>query len=1094
MKRTLLSILLCIAAGVLYASENPTWLRNCKISPDGSTIAFTYKGDIFTVPVGGGEAHQLTSLNSYDTTPIWSLDGEFIVFSSNREGSFDLYIVSKKGGVPKRLTTNSASEYPEAFLNEKEILYTAEIMPSTEYGQFPGSSFKQAYKVSVDGGRPQLFSSEYMEGISVDKKGERIIYNDKKGYEDQWRKHHRSSITRDIWTTTTGSDRKFTKLTLFNGEDRNPVWADGDSYYYLSEQDGTFNIFRSSLSAPTEQKQITKHSKHPVRFLSKADNGTLCYAFDGDIYTVKEGSSPKKVNVAITADLRQPSESRMTFNSGASAMAVSKETNEVAFVQRGDVFVTTMDHSGTRRITDTPEQERNVDISADGRTIIYSAERNGQWGIYKSELVRKEDKYFTYAAEIKEEPLIVGEKAAFQPTFSPDGKEIAFLQDRTTLCVYNIESKKVRTVLDGKYNYSYSDGDQTYTWSPDSKWFLAKSITVGGWNNTDIVLVKADGKGEMYNLTESGYCDENPRWVLDGKAMIWSSDRAGFRSHGSWGAHRDEYIMFFDADAYDKFRMNKEELALAEELEKMQKEAEEKARKEKEEKESKKKDKKDKDNKDGDKKEDKKSEENELKFDLENRKDRIVRLTTHSSSLGDAILTKKGDKLLYLTSFEGGVDLWERNFREGSDKIVVRGLGWGRFITDKDMKYAYIAAGAMKRIDLSNNGVHNISYNAEFNYRPAEEREYIFNHVWQQVKDKFYDPKLHNVDWEFYKKEYKKFLPYITNNVDFADMLSELLGELNASHTGARANFSNSYHTAVLGAFYDADYDGDGLKIKEVLKGGPLTRANTKIKAGTIIEKVNGNEIKKGEDYFPLFRNLAGKRVLLSLYNPDAKERYEEWVKPITQGAETSLRYKRWVKRRREIVDSLSGGRIGYVHVAAMNSESFREVFSDLLGRDRHKEAVLVDTRHNGGGWLHEDLATLLSGKEYQRFMPRGKYIGSDPFTKWNKPSAVLVCEDNYSNAHGFPTVYKALGIGKLIGAPVPGTMTAVWWERQINGEVVFGIPQVGIQDNNGKYLENQELQPDILVYNSPEDNLKGKDTQLETGVKHLLEVIGKKK
>ena len=294
--------------------------------------------------------------------------------------------------------------------------------------------------------------------------------------------------------------------------------------------------------------------------------------------------------------------------------------------------------------------------------------------------------------------------------------------------------------------------------------------------------------------------------------------------------------MFFDADAYDKFRMNKEELALAEEMEKLQKEADEKARKEKEEKE---KDKKKKDKKDDEKKDEEKKDE-ELKFDLENRKDRIVRLTTHSMSLGDAILTKKGDKLLYLTSFEGGVDLWERNFREGSDKIVVRGLGWGKLIPDKELKYAYIATGAMKRIDLSNNSVHNISYNAEFNYRPAEEREYIFNHIWQQVKDKFYEPNLHNVDWEYYKKEYKKFLPYITNNVDFADMLSELLGELNASHTGARASFGNSYHTAVLGAFYDASYDKDGLKIKEVLKGGPLTRANTKIKAGTIIEKVNG--------------------------------------------------------------------------------------------------------------------------------------------------------------------------------------------------------------------------------------------------------------
>ena len=396
--------------------------------------------------------------------------------------------------------------------------------------------------------------------------------------------------------------------------------------------------------------------------------------------------------------------------------------------------------------------------------------------------------------------------------------------------------------------------------------------------------------------------------------------------------------------------------------------------------------------------------------------------------------------MLDLRYFSGSIDEIVANY--GITQIMVT-YEMTNLLTDKDMKYAYIASGGMKRIDLSNNGVHNISYNAEFTYRPAEEREYIFNHVWQQVKDKFYDPKLHNVDWEYYKKEYKKFLPHISNNVDFADMLSELLGELNGSHTGARSSFGNRYHTAVLGAFYDDSYEGNGLKIKEVLKNGPLTRANTKIKAGTIIEKINGQEIKKGEDYYPLFENLANKKVLLTLRNPDSKESYEEWVKPITQGAENGLLYKRWVERRREIVDSLSGGRIGYVHVANMNSESFREAYSDILGRYRNREAILVDTRHNGGGWLHDDLATLLSGREYQRFTPRGQYIGSDPFNKWNKPSAVLVCEDNYSNAHGFPTVYKALGIGKLIGAPVPGTMTAVWWERQINGEIVFGIPIV---------------------------------------------------
>jgi C-terminal processing protease CtpA/Prc len=329
--------------------------------------------------------------------------------------------------------------------------------------------------------------------------------------------------------------------------------------------------------------------------------------------------------------------------------------------------------------------------------------------------------------------------------------------------------------------------------------------------------------------------------------------------------------------------------------------------------------------------------------------------------------------------------------------------------------------------------------------------------------------------------------------VDFADLLSELLGELNASHTGARSGLGSNYSTAVLGAFYDEKHTGDGLKIKEILKKSPLATSGSKIKTGDIIEAIDGQKIEAGKDYYPMLENKSGKKVRLSMYSPKSKERWEEWIKPIGKGTESNMLYDRWVERRRAMVDSLSGGRIGYIHIKEMNSNSFRKTYSELLGKYRNHEAVLIDTRHNGGGWLHEDLAILLSGKEFQRFEPRGQYIGSDPFAQWTKPSAVLMCEDNYSNAHGFPATYKALGLGKLIGAPVPGTMTAVWWETQIDQSIVFGVPQVAIKDMNGNYLENQLLMPDIEVYNSPEDNLSGRDRQIEAGVKHLLEVIGKK-
>ncbi|WP_108823264.1 S41 family peptidase [Dysgonomonas sp. Marseille-P4361] len=1080
MRKLLTFAILSFLSIATFAQEKPLWLRYPVISPDGSEIAFSYKGDIFKVPTTGGKATQLTSNPAHDSYPIWSPDGKSIAFASNREGSFDVYIIPSSGGAPKRLTTNSSGEIPVVFKDNTHILYSANIMQDYLDSQFPSGLFPQVYEINIEDGRPTLYSSLTMENISIDRSGKKLLYHDKKGYEDPWRKHHQSSITRDIWLyDTTDKNDGYKKLTSFRGEDRNPVWTtDNKGFYYLSEKDGSFNVYKRDLDIDNS-KQLTNFKNHPVRFLSSSNNGLLCFSYDGEIYTMANEISPKKVDIEIIADNIEAEKKRINFTSGAGEMSVSKNGKDVVFIIRGDVFVASVEYGTTRRITNTPEQERSVSFSPDGRSILYTSERNGIWNIYQTSLVREDDKSFIYAHEFKEEQLTDSKIPSFQPIFSPDGKEVAYLEDRTTLKVLNLKSKNIRTVLDGKFNYSYADGDQWFQWSPDSKWLVTKYIGIGGWNNVDVALIKADGSGEVTNLTESGYSDSGARFVQDGKAMLWFSDRAGYRSHGSWGSYSDAYLMFFDREAYDKFNMNKEEAALYEEIEKDKKNKEEDKKKEED---------KEKKDKKGDKKDDKKEIE-PLKFDLENRKDLIVRLTPNSSSLADAYLNKKGDKLYYLTRFEKGYDLWLYDIKEKSSKILAKNAGASRIQTDSlEKNILLLSGGQIKKIDMTSGAVKPISIKAEFDYQPAKEREYIYEHVWKQVNDKFYVTDLHGIDWAMYHREYARFLPHINNNFDFVEMLSELLGELNGSHTGARYGTSgSSTPTAYLGAFYDESYQGDGLKIKEILKLGPLTTAGSTIKEGSIITKIDGEKIEKGKDYFPLLAGKSNKKVLLTFKASESAKEEELWVKAISMGQQNELLYKRWVEQKRALVDKLSNGRIGYVHVRGMDSNSFREVYAELLGRCRNKDAVVVDTRHNGGGWLHDDLATLLSGKEYQRFEPRGQYIGSDPYNKWLKPSIVLTCENNYSNAHGFPWLYKELGIGKLVGTPVPGTMTAVWWESQIDPSIVFGIPQVAVKDMRGNYLENQELFPDIEIYNTPKSMLEGKDLQLEKAVEVLM-------
>ena len=1061
------------------AQTNPLWMRFCAISPDGNTIAFSYQGDLFTVATQGGTAHQLTSNDAYDAYPVWSPDGQSIAFASAREGSLDVYLIGKDGGTPKRLTTDSGNETPLTFLDDKTVLFEATDMPTAQSILFASRSFPQVYQVSTSGGRARLFSALPMQDLSINARGD-ILYHDIKGYEDPYRKHHTSSITRDIWLNQGGH---FTKLTSFNGEDRTPRWApDGNAYYYLSEQDGTFNVYKNSING--QARQLTRHTNHPVRFLTVANNGTLCYSYNGEIYTLREGGEPQRVNITVKADRSEKELIRQIKSSGATAISVSPSGKEVAFVMHGDVYVTSVEYNTTKQITDTPEQERTIDFSPDGRSIVYDSERDGMWRIFQTSIKNKDEKLFTYATDLVEEQLTNTGHTCIQPQYSPDGKSVAFLEDRATLRAVDVKTKAVRTLMDGKYIYSYSDGDVWFEWSPDSRWLLSTYIGEGGWNSQDIALVNASGNGEVHNLTESGYNEGNGKWVLGGKAMIFTSDRAGYRSHGSWGTEDDVYIMFFDLDAYERFTMTKEEKVLQEEAQKEKKKEQDKEKNASNDKKSKKKDSKKK-NAEADK-----PAVPALVFDLENCRDRIARLTVNSSRLGDAVLSNGGDTLYYQAAFEGGMDLWKHDLRENKTEIVLKGVGGGPMEADKDGKNLFVCTGnGIKKIDLAKGKPEPVSFEANFNYRPQDEREYIFNHIWQQVKDKFYVEDIHGVDWEGYRENYKRFLPYINNNYDFRDMLSEMLGELNGSHTGARYNPQGpSLKTAALGLFLDNNYQGNGLRVEEVIKRGPFDVKKTGVTAGCIIEKIDGHDIQAGEDYNWMLDGKAGKPIRVSVYNPQSKKRFDVTVKAISKGEQQELLYKRWVDRNRALVDSLSGGRLAYVHVKEMDSRSFRTVYRELLSdKNRNREAVIVDERHNGGGWLHDDLCTLLSGRQYQSFVPHGKVVGVDPFNKWTKPSCVLMCEDDYSNGHGFPFVYKELGIGKLIGTPVAGTMTAVWWETLIDNTLVFGIPQVGCRDMRGNYCENQPLLPDVEVYNTPEDYLTGHDRQLERAVKEML-------
>ncbi|MEZ4954715.1 MAG: S41 family peptidase [Saprospiraceae bacterium] len=976
------------------------------------------------------------------------------------------------GGEATRLTYHSSSDYPSSFTPDNQsITFTSSRLDAATNQQFPSGVLPELYQISVKGGMPQQIITTPAQNAVYSKDGSVMVFHDRKGYEDEFRKHHTSSVTRDIWKYETKTG-KYTKLTEFNGEDRNPVFApDQQNIYYLSEEKGTFNVFKRSIDGPSHSTQITFLEKHPVRNLSISNNGKLCFSYDGEIYTMTEGGKPQKVKVIAMADNRFNPEKIVSVNKEVTEIALSPNGKEIAFLHRGEVFAASVKEGTTKRITNTPEQERNISFSPDGKSILYAGERDGSWNIYQTSLTRDEEKYFFNSTILKEETLLATPDEEFQPAYSPDGKEVAYLEERTALKVLNLATKKTRTIMPADKNYSYSDGDQHYAWSPDSKWFLVEFLQDRQWI-TQCGLVSAEGGKDVVNLTQSGYTNAIPNWAMDGKMMVYASDRDGMKNDASWGSEMDVYGMFFTKEAYDQYKLDEEEYELQKENGKDEDDK--------------------KDKKEDDKKDDKKEEEKvePIKIELDDIDERKVRLTVHSSHLSDAILAKDGSKLFYMARYEKGADLWETNLRTKETKVLLKmgARNVGNLIMDKEGKNLFVLAdGSISKVEIDGGKKSGISVHGEMVLNEIVEREYLFEHAWRQVEKKFYKIDLHEVSWDFYKNEYGKFLPYINNNHDFAELLSEMLGELNASHTGARfrPTMENGDETASLGLFYDEDYKGNGLKVVEVMDRGPLDNSESKVMAGTIIEKIDGIPITPTENVYRLLNRKKDKNTLLSLKNAATGKTWEETVKPISLGEEGQLRYRRWVENCRHLVDSLSGGTLGYVHVRSMNDQSYRTVYEEALGKNGNKQALVVDTRFNGGGWLHDDLATFLDGKKYMSFMPRGQELGTEPQFKWTKPSIVVMSESNYSDAHMFPYTYKALGIGKLVGMPVPGTGTAVWWETLQNG-MVFGIPQVGVVGNDGKYLENQQLEPDIKVPNDPAAVSKGRDQQLEEAVKEL--------
>ncbi|MGB3800310.1 MAG: S41 family peptidase, partial [Lewinella sp.] len=557
-------------------------------------------------------------------------------------------------------------------------------------------------------------------------------------------------------------------------------------------------------------------------------------------------------------------------------------------------------------------------------------------------------------------------------------------------------------------------------------------------------------------------------------------NRDGLKSYATSGqSEQDIYSLFFTQEAWDEYNLTEEDYKLQQAITAAQKA-----------------DKKE-DDEDEDKKETKKdsTKVEDLTFDWDGIHDRTKRMTIHSSRLGDAVLSKDGEKLYYLSRFEDKLNLWVTNLRTKETKMELElGASNGSLEWDRKQENLFLlSSGQISKIDLDKDKKTAVKLQGEMTFDQEAERQALFDHVWLRTNAVFYHSNFHGIDWDSMRVEYEKYLPSIGNEFEMTELLSEMLGELNVSHAGARyrpSGFDNPDETASLGIFMDYDHTGNGIRIEEIVKGGPLDRAAFDIKAGMVIERINGELIAADRDVAGYLNRLEDDFTLLELVDPATDERTTITVKPISQSEENRLLYKRWVKRNEEEVNEKSKGQLGYVHIPGMSDEPYRSIYQDMMGKYFEREGMIIDTRFNGGGDLVADLAMFFTGVPFISYATEQKVVGGEPTSRWTKPTLALINEAQYSDGHCFAAGYTDLKIGKTVGMPTPGTCSFAGWERLPNG-IVWGVVPVSARDIDGDWMENNQTEPQIKVKNMPGVVATGRDQQLERAIQEMLDDIG---
>lgn len=1054
-------------------AQQPQLLRQPAVNNDGSLVAFSYQGDIWTVPAAGGKASRLTIHEAYESTPIFSPDGKQIAFSGARFGNNDIFVMPTEGGLPKRLTYHSNSDNISSWTQPNQIIFST----AREFRQIERPS--EIYSISPKGGTEQRIMDVvgYDPVISPDGKFIAFVRGD---INPVARQDYRGSSNRDIWIYDM-ANKSYNKLPGFATNDILPQWSGNNMLYFLSSNDGAYNLYKLNIDAggkaPGLPEKLTNFKDESIRSYNiSTDGSTIVMEKEMDLYLMKtSGNDIKKLKVLINADERFDATEQKILSSGAESIAISPNGKLMAYTIRGDVFIKEADKEKTRSINASDHPFRDVEPAwLNDSTLLFCSDRaNGNFDLY---LFRSSDTTERNIFKSLKHELIkitntdVDETS---PVVSWDGKKIAYVRGRGTFVVSDISPEgkfSNEKILNESWN-----APRGLTWSPDNKW-LAYSINDLDFNE-EVFIQAADNSTKAVNVSMHPRNDNQPFWSADGSKLGFISERSSSRSE-------DVYFVWLKKEDWEKESADWQDKdpAVA-----------------------------DNSNKSAGDKSDKKGIK-PIKIDFDKIYERIVQVTNFPGNESDLAISKDGETFFYTTSTSTakGRDLYSIKW-DGKDlkELTKGGSNPSGVIMDKDGKYLYYnRSGSLARLDIKSGTSDGLPFSSKMKIDYVAERTQVFEEAWRTIRDGYYDPNFHGYSWKKLHDKYKDRCVYASTNNDFRDMFNLMLGELNSSHMGLTAPdraITQRDVTGLLGV--ESVPVNNGMKITHVIPATPADKIASKLYEGDIITAVNGNTITPDANFYDLLNGLANEKILLTVINNEGKQR-EVAIRP-TANLTNNL-YDEWVDNRKKLVEKYSNGRLGYIHIRSMDFPSFEVVEREFTAAGFGKEGLLIDVRYNGGGSTTDYLMTILNYKQHAYTIPRGasenlekdkkQFRSHYPigerlvYAAWTKPSIALCNEGSYSNAEIFSHAYKTLGIGKLVGVPTNGSVISTGGKGLMDGSFVRLPGRGWFVKTTDKNEELGPAIPDIIVENQIDWISKGTDEQLKVAVETLLKEIDNKK